>query len=140
MFTLEHFKGNKIYLTRERKKAKKKKEKQAKSKSICLNLSFVLKTNKWVWLFFSSDSQDASHLCRGSHPSAPNRLTFRGHPVPQPIKVIQCTAENTKPVCRKWELQSCMERKFSRNCIYEYIWFISYFPWSKAFWTKYNIC
>lgn len=52
MFTLEHFKGNKIYLAKERKKKKTKKKKKAKSKSICLNLSFVLKTNKWVWLFF----------------------------------------------------------------------------------------
>lgn len=138
MFTLEHFKGNKIYLTREREKAKNKKIKPRANPSVWIFHLYWKQISECG--FFSSDSQDASHLCQGSHPSAPNRLTFRGHPVPQPIKVIQCTAENTKPVCRKWELQSCMERKFSRNCIYEYIWFISYFPWSKAFWTKYNIC
>lgn len=41
------------YIVQKREiKKKNKKEKKAKSKSICLNLSFVLKTNKWVWLFF----------------------------------------------------------------------------------------
>lgn len=45
MFTLEHFKGNKIYLAKERKKKKTKKEKESQEQ-IHLSESFICIENK----------------------------------------------------------------------------------------------